>query len=257
VRILEGRDFTDQDGQDVAILNESLARRLFPLGSAVGRFLDMGPESKLRVVGVVADHRMRPDPDLHLPMVWLTPWILHINQGCVLAEGRGGAGALRSRMREAFAAEKPGAEPMQLSTLEDHVLATLHQENQNLRLLGGLGLGSLVLACFGLWAALNLQVALRTREFGIRAALGADMVRLVGLVLKRGMGLLLAGLVLGGGLAWACGRLGAWRWPGLPPFAWTDLAAAALVLLASGLLACLIPALRAARIHPAEALRME
>ena len=141
--------------------------------------------------------------------------------------------------------------------VDDHVAATLHQEKQNLRLLGMLGAGSLMLACFGLWAALNLHVALRYREMGIRAALGATARHLLSSVM--GLGLRLLGLGLAVGLAgvWALMRLVQWRWPGLPQFGILDLALSATTLLLAGLLACLIPALRAARVNPADALRSE
>ncbi len=256
VKILEGRDFTGQDGQDRIILNESLARRFFPQGSAVGRVIHFGG-MKAEVVGVVADHRMRPDPDFHLPMLWLTPQWLQMGRACLMVQGRGSARATLSRMKEALALEKPGAEPIQLLTLDDHVAATLHQENQNLRLLSLLGFGSLMLACFGLWAALNLHVALRRRDMGIRAALGATARDLIASVM--GLGLKFLGLGLGIGLAciWALTRLAHGRWPGLPPLGVLDLAFSAMTLLVAGLLACLIPALRAARVNPADALRSE
>ena len=255
--IVDGRDFSDRDGRDKVILNESLARKFFPGSSAVGRLIDMGTEKSLEVVGVVSDHRMRPDPDLHLPMIWLTHEWLQMDSFCLMVEGRGSARSLLGRMKDALAFEKPGMEPMQLITMDDHVAATLHQENQNLRLLGLLGIGSLMLACFGLWAALNLHVALRRRDMGIRAALGATAQHLLASIM--GLGLRLLGLGLAVGLAgvWALMRLVQWRWPGLPQLGILDLALSATTLLVAGLLACLIPALRAARVNPAEALRIE
>lgn len=211
----------------------------------------------MEVVGVVADHRMRPDPDFHLPMLWLTPQWLTMGQACLMVQGRGNARATLDRMKDALLIETPGAEPVQLITLDDHVAATLHQENQNLRLLGLLGLGSLMLACFGLWAALNLHVALRRRDMGIRAALGASARHLLASVMGLGLRLLALGLIAGAVGVWALTRLAHFRWPGLPSFGAFDLALSAMTLLAAGLIACLIPALRAARVNPAEALRSE
>ncbi|GLH73488.1 hypothetical protein GETHLI_19900 [Geothrix limicola] len=257
VPLVEGRDFTDRDGKDKVILNETLARSFFPDGSAVGRPIDMGGGQRLEVVGVVADHRMRFDPDFHLPMIWLTHEWLQMDSCCLLVAGRGNARALRGLMKDALAQEKPGAEPDQLITLEDHVAATLHQEHQNLRLLGLLGMGSLVLACFGLWAALNLHVALRRRDMGIRAALGATAQHLLASVMGLGLRLLALGLGIGVAGVWALMRLVQWRWPGLPQIGALDLAFSAGTLLLAGLLACLLPALRAARVNPADVLRSE
>ncbi len=257
VQILEGRDFTDQDGEDKIILNESLARRFFPRGSAVGQMVHRGEGNGLEVVGVVADHRMRPDPDFHLPMLWFTPQLLKMGQCCLMVQGRGGARALLDQMKDALAMEKPGAEPVQLLTMKDHVAATLHQENQNLRLLGLLGIGSLMLACFGLWAALNLHVALRRRDLGIRAALGATAQHLLASVMGLGLKLLGVGIAFGLVSVWVLMRLAHLRWPGLPRFGILDLTISATTLLLAGLLACLIPALRAARVNPAEVLRSE
>lgn len=255
--LLEGRDFTENDGTQAAILNESLARRFFPGESALGRSIDMGSDKPLKVVGVVADHRMRRDPDFHLPMIWMSMAWMKSNQTSVLVEGRMSGKVLLALMQQALEQEKPGSTPILLRTLEDHVAATLYRENQNLRLLGSLGLGSLLLACFGLWAALNLQVALRHRELGIRAALGANARHLAVRILDLGLRLHLAGLCGGGLLVYLLSRLSTNRWPGLPPITLLDVATAAATLTAAALLACLLPALRAARIQPAEALRSE
>jgi predicted permease len=256
VKVLEGRDFTDQDGMDKIILNESLARRFFPQGSVAGRTIHFGA-SNVEVVGVVADHRMRPDPDFHLPMMWLTPQWLKVNQACLMVQARGSSRALLGRMKDVLAIEKLGSDPMQLLTLDDHVAATLHQENQNLRLLGLLGMGSLMLACFGLWAALNLHVAMRRRDMGICAALGATVRHLLVSVMGLGLKLLGVGLAFGLASVWILTRLAHGRWPDLPQLGLLDLALSAMTLLLAGLLACLIPALRAARVNPAEALRSE
>ena len=257
VPVLAGREFGERDGKNVVILNESLAKRFFPGRSAVGQHIDMGGDQPLEVIGVVADHRMRPDPEFHLPMIWLSTDFIHTNQFCVMAEGKGGAQGLLDPLRAALQAEKSGAEPIQLLTLGDHIAATLHRENQNLRLLGSLGLGSLVLACFGLWAALNLQMTLRRRELGIRAALGATAWHLLQTILTKGLKLLGAGIVAGIALLILMATGLSQRWPSLPQPHWMDCLWAALAMVMAGLLACLIPALRASRSDPAGLLRSE
>ncbi|MCE1229978.1 MAG: ABC transporter permease [Firmicutes bacterium] len=255
VPLLEGREFTDQDGQDKAILNETLARKLFPEGRAVGRKLSLGDGTE--VIGVVADHRMRATPEYHLPMMWLTPEWVTINRYAVVADGKGSSRSLVAALKSALVQEAPRAEPLQLLTLDDYIADNLRQEHQNLRLLGLLGLGSLLLACFGLWAALNLHVALRHHELGIRAALGATARHLFARVMSLGFRMLGLGLLLGGLLVWLLARFASAHWTALPALAPLDIAFALGALVAAGLLACLLPALRAARVQPAEALRSE
>ena len=258
VPLQEGRDFTALDEKQPVILNEAMAHKLFPQALAQGRVLKMGVSRSLNVVGVVKDHRQRVDPDLHQPMMympinawWSSPYFT------VIVEGSGPAEALLPMLRQALAQEAPGLPPAKLLTMKDHLARVMRREHQNLRLLGLLGIGSLVLACFGLWAALNLHVALRWREMGIRAALGANARHLLSSVMGLGLRLLSLGLACGLAGVWALLRLSHWQWPGLPTIGLLDLAFSALALLAAGLLACLFPALRAAKVQPAIALRSE
>jgi hypothetical protein len=255
VSILDGREFREDDPKTAAILSESMARQIFPgAASVLGRKL---PQTKFEVVGVVADHRQRVDKELHQPMVFLTRKFWVSGQTTVLVRAAGSARPLPALLRQVLAQDSPGLPPMRALTLDDQLDRVLNQERQNLRLLGLLGLGSLALACFGLWAALNLQVALRWREMGIRAALGATLQQLLGSILSHGVKLLTVGLVVGLGMTWILVRLGRWKWPHMPALSGWDVLCAALALLAAGLLACFIPALRAAQVNPAEALRSE
>jgi hypothetical protein len=255
VSLLDGREFQEGDAKTAAILSESMAHQIFPgAASVVGRKL---PQTNFEVVGVVADHRQRVDKELHQPMVFLTRGFWVSGQTTVLVRAAGSARPLPSLLRQVLSEDSPGLPPMRALTLEDQLDRVLSQERQNLRLLGLLGLGSLALACFGLWAALNLQVALRWHEMGIRAALGATLQQLLGSVLSHGAKLLGMGLAGGLGMTWVLVRLGRWKWPHMPALSGWDVLFAAMALLAAGLLACLIPALRAARVNPAEALRSE
>lgn len=255
VPILEGREFRESDTKQAVILSASMAKQVFPgVASVVGRRL---PSTHLEVVGVVADHRQRVDKDLHQPNLFLTRGIFTSGQTTLLVRSSGDAQALPSLLRQVLTQEAPGLPPMRTLTLEDQLDRVLRQERQNLRVLGLLGFGSLALACFGLWAALNLQVAMRWRELGIRAALGATLRQLLAAVMIRGLKLLALGVSMGLALTWILMRLGRWRWPRMPEISAWDVCFAALALLAAGLLACLIPAFRAARVNPAEALRSE
>jgi predicted permease len=256
VPLVEGREFNPGDGKSVVILNQAMARRLFPGGPATGRVI-RGASKTLEVIGVVQDHRQWVDPDPHQPILYLAwPWWFFPDFTLVVA-GQGPAQARVPMLAQALECEAPGLAPVQLLTLEDHLDRVLRKEHQNLRLLGLLGFGSLLLASFGLWAALNLHVALRWRELGIRAALGATARQLAARILTLGGRMLALGLGAGGLLVWGLARFAAARWPGLPALALLDLMLAAGVLAGSATLACLLPALRASRVAPAEALRSE
>lgn len=253
VRMIEGREFRDSDPKSAAILSQSMARQIWPQANTyTGRYL---PKSKFEVVGVVADHRQRVDKEIQQPMLFLTRGYWGAGQTALLVATHGSEAPLPAMLRSLLEQQAPGLPPLRAYTLEDQLDLVLRQERQNLHLLGLLGLGSLTLACFSLWAALNLQVALRRRELGIRAALGASLSQLMNTVLSRGARLLALGLAGGLTLTWIMVKLGRWQWPRMPELSPWNLATAALTLMAAGLLACLIPALKAARVDPAEALR--
>lgn len=254
VPLREGREFAKSDGGNRVILNEAMARRLFGQSLVSGRTI---PGSGYEVIGVVADHRMRPDQDFHVPMLFMSMAVWSSPMTIVLVDSDGSAKGILPSLRAALSQVAPGVEPTALLTLEEHVARVTHQEQLNMNLLAMLGLGSLVLACFGLWASLNLHVALRWRELGIRSALGATARQLLSSVLKIGTRLLLLGLVSGSAALWILMRLSHWRWNGLAGLSLWDLMTAFSVMLVTGLLACLGPALRAASIDPAQALREE
>jgi len=142
-------------------------------------------------------------------------------------------------------------------TLEDQINGTLFEERLIARLLGFFGLLALVLACVGLYGVMSHDVARRTREIGIRLALGAGYRDTLGAVV--GETLLLAGIgvALGGPAALAAARLLERLLFGLAPSDPVTLAAAALALLAVAALAGYFPARRAARVDPVVALRHE
>jgi len=126
-----------------------------------------------------------------------------------------------------------------------------------MQLLGGFALVALLMAGLGIYGVVAFLVGRRTREVGVRMALGARAADVLALVLRQGMAPVLAGLAVGLLAALALGRLSAGLLFGVPPHDVATLAAAAAVLTAAALLACALPARRAARIDPAQALRDE
>jgi putative ABC transport system permease protein len=262
VAIVAGRGITEGDRPDtprVAVVNETLARRFWPGESPIGRtFRTRGGEGPaFQIVGVSADHKVltlseRPTPFLHIPR----------NQRPnsytgVIARTRGDAGTLLRDMRRELLALDPNVVFVENQTMEAEVAATLLPMRASAWLVTGLGLVAMALAAIGLYGVIAYSVARRTREIGIRIALGARPGAVVALVMRQGLLVAIAGLAAGCLLAAAAVRAIAGALYGVTaadPVSW--LAAAALLLSVSAL-ANFIPARRASRVNPTEALRME
>ena len=266
VGIVEGRAFTEADRPDtprVAVVNETLARRVWPGQSAIGQIFHTrgGVGPAFQIVGVSADHKVRtlsepPTPFLQIPRAQRTgPY------SAIVARTRGDAGALLRDMRRELLAIDPNLVFVENQTMEMQVDATLFPMRASAWLVSGVGLVAMALAAIGLYGVIAYSVARRTREIGIRVALGARPGAVVGLVMRQGLVVAAAGLIAGcaatGIVAVLAARLLAgvlYRVSVGDPFSWLGAAA---LLLAVSALANLIPAWRASRVDPSEALRSE
>ena len=262
VGIVDGRAFTADDRVDtprVAIVNETFARRFWPGESAIGRIFHTrgGEGPAFQIVGVSADHKVltlseRPTPFLHLPR----------NQrpnsyAAVVARTRGDAGVLLRDMRRELLALDPHVVFIENQTVEAEVDATLLPMRASAWLVSGVGVVAMALAAIGLYGVIAYSVARRTREIGIRMALGAQPGEVVRMVMRQGLLVAGAGLAAGCALAIAAARAIAGALYGITaadPVSW--LAAAALLLAVSAL-ANFVPARRASRVDPTAALRIE
>ena len=262
VPIVEGRAFTNADGpnsQRVAIVNETFANRYWPRQSAIGKtFRTRGSEGPLfEIVGVSADHKVltlseRPTPFLQIPRSQRPG-----SYAAIIARTRGDADALLRDMRRELLALEPNLVFVENQTMEAEVDATLFPMRASAWLVSGIGLVAMVLAAIGLYGVIAYSVARRTREIGIRVALGARPGAVVGLVMRQGLLVALVGLGAGCLLAVVAARAIAGVLYGVSaadPLSW--LAAAAVLLIASAI-ANLVPAWRAAHVDPCEALRTE
>jgi putative ABC transport system permease protein len=266
IAIARGRGFTGRDRagtQAVAVVNEALAERLWPGEDAIGRDLEAPPFSgpglgPMEVVGLARDTRHRsllsatPVPVLYLPFLQ-TP-----DQRATLAlRSAAGAAALDAQIRQRTAALDPNVAVAAVQDLDQYVAGTLWEQRTAEGLFGTFGLLGLFLAASGLYAMVSHAVAMRTREMGIRVALGASTSGVVRLVVSHGLRLAAAGAAIGVLIAIAMG--GAMRHIlfDVNPRDLVTFTAAPLVVLLVALAASVVPARRAALADPSRALRQE
>ena len=267
IRLASGRMFTSDEiapesSPSPVVINETLARHLFGTTTAVGRLLameDARSERQFRVIGVVADVRWS-DLSAEAPPLLFRPMIdarlLSLNNVVLIRSADPPADVMR-RVRGAVAAIDPRLSITAAGTLEALVDARLGQERLFASVLTALALIGFVLAAVGIHGLVSQAVVERSREFGIRLAIGASRGSIVRLVLRSSMLIVLAGVPAGIGLAYAGSRLVA-RWLfGVAPGDPAVYAAACLALLVAVLTASVAPAVMAARANPIDVLRAD
>lgn len=254
-RFLDGRD--DGRAAKVCVINEALARRVFPGVDPIGQRLQTVPwlaREFREIVGVVADVRQvnladPPPPAIYVPSAQ-SPWFF--TTLLVRATPSVGVAAVQSALRRA-----DPALTLSVRSLEENIALTTVQPRLRAWLFGLFGAGALGLSVFGIYASLAFTVGQRTREFGVRLALGATPAQILGLVLGRAARLAAAGVACGLAGALALAQVLRGTVPGLeapPPLL---LAALALGLPLVALVAAAHPAWLAARLNPVRALQHE
>ena len=261
VAVLEGREFTAADHADsplVAMVNRTLAERLWPGRPAVGQVLAFPLSGGDRtVIGVVDDVRYRALAEPARPLAYLPLAQRFFPRAFLHARSAAGAGATLQHVRRVLADLDPGAPLSGVGTLRDRVDEALARWRAPALLAGLLALVTLVLTMGGLYAVLTMAVGQRTRELAIRAALGAREASVRWMVLAEGLRLVAAGALVGLVAAVPLTRLLESQLYGIAPHDAATLAAGLIGLLAAGALACDLPARRAARLDTAAALRSE
>ena len=257
VRLLEGRTFTRRDdasGPPVIIVNQRFAQRFWPDESAVGRIVRTAGEDR-EVIGVVETGKYRSLGEDPTEFMWF-PQREQFRSGMALvARTRSDPGAVLASIREFVRRADPQLPVFDVRTMEDHMGIALLPARLGGTVLGIFGLLGLTLAAVGVYGVMAYSVAQRTRELGIRVALGADRRRVLRLVLGEGMTLAVVGTLLG--LLAAAGAARAVRGllynvSPLDPFAFLGVP---LLLVAVAALAVWIPARRAAAVEPMRALK--
>jgi len=270
IPLVAGRDFTATDTVDtqrVVIVNKSTAERFWPGQSPLGKRLRFGranqPSDKwLTVVGVVGDARYREiqamRPDLYIPYMQNPHWAMDL-----VVRTSGDPMRLARPLAEVVRSLDPDLPVANLTTLEQAIAGSVARPRLRTLILGLFAALALILAAMGLYGIIAYSVAQRRREIGIRMALGADRGAVLRLILLQGLGLAAAGLAVGliaALLLILTERSSGWLGGLLYGVAPTDLATFSVVpllLLAVAFLASLLPARRATRVDPLEALKAE
>ena len=263
IALNRGREFTAHDNQDsapVVIINERLARRLWPQypggPDPIGQYILVGSSPQpVEIIGISADVRQNgmdeePRAGLYLPCAQKPP------QTAMLAVRTNGdplafARAVRSQVL-AMDRDQPVSA---IATMEDLVESSQGQLRWMMRLLGIFAGAATLLAVVGLYGVIAYSVVQRTREIGIRRALGAQPSHILSLVIGQGFGLSIAGILLGVGAAFALTRVMKSLLFQISPTDPLTFAGVALLFVAVALAASYIPARRATEIDPLEALR--
>ncbi|HWE85363.1 MAG TPA: ABC transporter permease [Terracidiphilus sp.] len=264
IPLLRGRYIDDGDTAKspfVALISASLARREFGKGDPLGKRLHAGPTNYpwFTVVGVVGDVRqsslaLTDADEVYLPesQSWFAD-----NAVSFAVRTRGDAAAMAGAVRAAIWRADKDQPVVRVATMSRLLDLSVAERRFVLILFEAFALVALALAGTGIYGILANSVAERTREMGVRAALGAGRRDLVALVLRRGLALTAVGVVLGLGGAAVASRAVASLLYGTSPLDPATYGAVAALLVAIAVLACVAPARRAANVDPMEALRSE
>jgi predicted permease len=241
------------------VVNEELARRLWPGEDAVGkRLVFPGRGAPIEVVGIAADTRAASlDNDTIIPQMYHSLLATPYSDMALLARGRVSAEILPAVLQEAVRATARDQAVYNVRTMEEVIASTIAPRRTNTLLLSIFGALALVLAALGVYGLVAYGVVRRTREIGIRLALGAPAGRVMRSVMLEGLALAAAGAVLGLAGAWALTRGLASMVYGVSPADPVSFAAGPVALVAIALLATLLPARRATRVDPSRAMRAE
>ncbi|HEU4631145.1 MAG TPA: ABC transporter permease [Gemmatimonadaceae bacterium] len=265
IPLIRGRAFTDADragAPPVLVINETAARRFFPNGDAIGQRVTLGmsrDSARLggEIVGVVGDVRdfgldVEVQPQMYAPF---DQWPM--SDLSIVVRTAGEPTTLAAAVRRVVRELDPALPVARLTTLEQSVAESVARPRFYMLLLGSFAASALVLAAVGVYGVIAYAVGRRTREIGVRLALGATATQVLRSVVGRGLVLGLAGLVLGALGATAAARSMRGLLFGIEATDPLSFMVAGVVLLAVAVAAAWVPARRAARVSPVAAMRAE
>jgi predicted permease len=262
IQLLRGRNFTEQDAEKnaapVAIIDETMAKQFWPNEDALGRrFRFMIDKAPIEVIGIARNSKATTLGETPIPMVY---WPLKeiTDTGITLfIHTTGAPGMMLSQIRRIVRDVDVHIPIIYEKTIRDHMSIALWPSWMGAMLLGSLGLLAFILASMGVYGVMAYSVSQRTRELGIRMALGAQTSQVIQLVLRQGM--LLAAIGLGFGLFAAFGstRLAGALLYGVNPSDPVIFVGVTSLLAFAAFAACYFPARRALKIDPVTALRID
>ena len=265
IPLVKGRDFTVNDtalgAAPVAIINQKMAARFWPNEDPIGRRITLGlprPENPwVTIIGIAKDtpHRAldsQPEPDWYMSQTVAAQRHRYMFVRSVLP-----LSTLTSLIRSELTALDPRQPLTSVKTMSEVVATTTAPRRFNTLVLGIFSSLSLLLAAIGIYSVISYATALRTKEIGIRAALGAARGAILLLVLRKGIALALIGAAIGFAAAFALTRLMSSLLFGVSPSDPLVYVAAGIICLSAAFVACLLPARRATEVDPLIALRYE
>lgn len=256
--VIRGRGFEARDeiaGANAVLINERMAQRFWPGADPLGRTIQTN--GKLRtIVGVVKNAPINAVGEIPEPYLYLSYWANFEEEVTFLVETKNDPTALAQMARHALKAVDPRLDPLTITTENDLIRYSAQRYQLTAELVGTLGLLGLVLTAVGLYGVIAYGVSQRTRELGIRMALGANRNQTLTLVLREVALLGAAGIICGLPLALTATKLCSSLLLGIDPWDVPTLAGAAMVLTAVLLTAGFVPARRATAIEPLSALRV-
>jgi putative ABC transport system permease protein len=270
IPVLRGREFDQHDGSsdgqpDAVIINRKLADRFWPGGDALGKRIRLGAGQRMPgtdepwqtivgVVGDVSDTGLDAEPDFvtyepHAKRAWSVMTLV--------VRTRIDPASLAPVLRDELGRAEPEIMIERVSTMSRLIHDSVSPQRMNLALLAAFAAAALLLAVVGIYGVVAYLVTQRTREIGIRVALGAQARDVFRLVVDQGMRLVLVGVALGLAGSFALTRLLAKLLYGVSPTDSVTFASVSVLLATAALAACLVPAARAAKVDPMVALRSE
>jgi predicted permease len=262
IRLLRGRGLTDADREGaakVAVISESMARRFWPNDDPIGKLLQNGAKADevSQIVGVVADAPINNIGEIPEPYFYTPWWQNPVGEYTLLIETEGPAAAAVPLVRSTLKQIDPRLERADFSTMQELIEIRSRRYRIAAQLVTGLGVLGLLLTAVGLYGVLAYSVARRTREIGIRMALGAAPGKTAGMVLLGALKLAVLGIVLGLPLAFLVGRAMQALLFGVSPASLASFAITAAILIAVAMITSWLPARRASQVDPILALRSE
>jgi len=263
IPLLRGRNFSDSEQREakhVILINEALARKHFPNGDPIGQRLDVQmfeSPTPAEIIGIVGNVRYDSLVDEAPPAVYFPHPDLAYPFMTLVVRTDGDPTAIAPAIQREIRALDPNQPVSDVRTMNQVMSEWVARSRFNTLLLGLFAGLATLLSAVGIFGVMNYSVALRTRELGLRLAVGAQPRQVLLLVMRQGLGLTVVGVVLGLAAAFALTRLLSGLLFGVAAVDVTTFASISILLVIVSLLACYLPARRAMRIDPLSALRYE